>query len=93
MLAAIVLAISVPASGWIARAPQSLSALQQKLAFLRGPIEAVQSGMARLQSVMGGPPGQAHMAVGGGNTLLTLTDGTRITLVGVAAHDTAALFG
>ena len=69
VLAAIVLAISVPASGWIARAPESLGALQQKLAFLRGPIEAAQSGMARLQSVMGGAPGQAHMAVGGGNTL------------------------
>jgi predicted PurR-regulated permease PerM len=72
VLAAIVLAISVPASGWIARAPESLGTLQHKLAFLRGPIEAVQKGFARLQSGMGGGSGasaQGHMSVGGGSTL------------------------
>ena len=45
-------AISVPASGWISKAPQSLPALQEKLAFLHGPIATVQHAMKRLQSLM-----------------------------------------
>ena len=45
-------AISVPASGWISKAPQSLPALQEKLAFLHGPIQTVQHAMKRLQSLM-----------------------------------------
>ena len=56
-------AISVPASGWISKAPQSLPALQHKLAFLQGPIETVQRASKRLQSLVdqtGGSP--AHPA-------------------------------
>ena len=51
-------AISVPASGWISKAPESLPALQAKLAFLGGPIHAAQEGMGKLQALMdqtGGP--------------------------------------
>lgn len=58
------LAISVPASGWIARAPETLPALQHKLAFLHRPIEAVQSGFQRMQQMLGGGHG------GGGGTSL-----------------------
>lgn len=45
-------AISVPASGWISKAPQSLPALQQKLSFLNKPIHAVEDGMKKLESLM-----------------------------------------
>ena len=45
-------AISVPASGWIGRAPESLPALQQKLSFLNGPIHAVENGARKLQGLM-----------------------------------------
>ncbi len=45
-------AISVPASGWISKAPESLPALQAKLAFLNGPIRAAQDAMSRLQALM-----------------------------------------
>ncbi|TLU71609.1 AI-2E family transporter [Lichenicoccus roseus] len=51
-------AISVPASGWISKAPQSLPALQAKLAFLNAPIQAAQDGMKKLGDLMdqtGGP--------------------------------------
>nr|WP_321984197.1 AI-2E family transporter [uncultured Lichenicoccus sp.] len=51
-------AISVPATGWISKAPESLPALQAKLAFLQGPIQAAQDGMKKLQALMdqtGGP--------------------------------------
>ena len=52
IVGAIGAAISVPASGWIARAPDSLPALQHKLSFLNGPIHAVQNGMKKLQGLM-----------------------------------------
>ncbi len=81
-VAMIVLAVSVPASGWIARAPDSLAALQHKLAFLRQPIDAIEQGYARLQSIMSSgsqAPGQAsgqHMSVGQGSSLTgVLTSG------------------
>jgi len=45
-------AISVPAAGWIARAPQSLPTLQQKLSFLRRPIEMFENGMQQMQKLM-----------------------------------------
>lgn len=37
------LTISVPASGWIQKAPESLPLLKEKLALLRHPIEALQN--------------------------------------------------
>jgi predicted PurR-regulated permease PerM len=52
VVAGIGAAISVPASGWISKAPQSLPALQEKLAFLHGPIKMVQGAMARLQGLI-----------------------------------------
>ena len=45
-------AVSVPASGWISKAPQSLPALKAKLAFLQGPIEATQDAMKKLQALI-----------------------------------------
>ncbi len=45
-------AISVPATGWIARAPQSLPTLQKKLGFLRRPIAMVEGGMQQMQTLM-----------------------------------------
>ena len=45
-------AISVPAAGWIAKAPQSLPTLQKKLSFLRQPIEMFENGMTQMQKLM-----------------------------------------
>ncbi len=45
-------AISVPATGWIAKAPQSLPTLEAKLSFLRRPIAMVQGGMAQMDRLM-----------------------------------------
>ena len=52
VVAGIGAAISVPASGWISKAPQSLPALQAKLAFLHGPIQATQGMMKKLQGLL-----------------------------------------
>lgn len=46
--------ISVPAAGWLSRVPQALPALQQKLALLRGPIDALQSDYVRLSAFFNG---------------------------------------
>ena len=45
-------ALSVPASAWIAKAPQSLPALMDKLSFLRRPVQLVEQGVQQLQSAM-----------------------------------------
>jgi predicted PurR-regulated permease PerM len=45
-------AVSVPAAGWIARAPQSLPTLQKKLGFLRRPIDMFEGGMQQMQKLM-----------------------------------------
>ncbi len=45
-------AISVPAAGWIAKAPQSLPTLQAKLSFLRRPIAMFEGGMQEMQKLM-----------------------------------------
>ncbi len=45
-------AISVPASGWIEKAPQSLPELQKKLSFLRRPINMFEGGMQQMQHLM-----------------------------------------
>ncbi|GBR53926.1 transporter [Neokomagataea thailandica NBRC 106555] len=46
--------ISVPAAGWLSRVPQALPALQQKMALLRGPIDALQSDYMRLSALFNG---------------------------------------
>jgi predicted PurR-regulated permease PerM len=53
-------AISVPAAGWIARAPDSLPTLQKKLGFLRRPIDMFENGMQQMQKLMqeGAAPGE-----------------------------------
>ncbi len=45
-------AISVPARGWIAKAPQSLPELQKKLRFLRRPIDVFEGSMRQMQGLM-----------------------------------------
>ncbi len=79
-------AISVPASDWVARAPQSLPKLQQKLGFLRGPFLYAQHGYEQLTGMMGGKapeggnmPGMSSLASLSGSVL----SGTR-TMVGDA---------
>ena len=53
-------ALSVPASAWIAKAPQSLPALMEKLSFLQRPIQLVEQGVHELQNTMS--PGEQELA-------------------------------
>jgi predicted PurR-regulated permease PerM len=50
-IAAVVFTISGPASGWIAKAPEVLPVLKQKLVLLRGPIDYLQSALKELEEV------------------------------------------
>jgi predicted PurR-regulated permease PerM len=52
--------ISVPASGWIQKAPESLPLLKEKLAILRQPLDYLQNGLKELENITGptgGPEG------------------------------------
>jgi predicted PurR-regulated permease PerM len=88
VVAGIVTLISVPASGWIAKAPESLPKLQERLGFLSAPIGFVRHGMDQLQHFMDSapPPGQ-QIAVqqssamsGMGGMGLSILNGTRAAL-------------
>ena len=50
-IASIGFAISLPASGWIERAPQSLPLLKEKLAVLKEPLDFLQSGLHEIENV------------------------------------------
>jgi predicted PurR-regulated permease PerM len=52
-------AISVPAQEWIAKAPESLPKLEDKLSFLKRPLAAIQGGAAQMDKLM-------HQAQSGG---------------------------
>ncbi|PYD46785.1 AI-2E family transporter [Novacetimonas pomaceti] len=52
IVGAIGTAISVPAAGWIERAPEAMSALGDRLAFLRGPIHLVGMASERIENFM-----------------------------------------
>jgi len=45
--------ISVPASGWIQKAPESLPLLKEKLAILRQPLDYLQNGLKELENLTG----------------------------------------
>ncbi len=57
-------AISVPASGWIAKAPESLPTLEKKLRYLRQPLAYIEQGIQKMeQLVQGGEPGEHPSAL------------------------------
>ncbi len=80
-------AISVPASGWIAKAPETLPALEQKLIYLRRPLGYVEAGVRRVeQMAQGRGPGEhaaqapapaAKPVASVGSVGLTVLSGTR----------------
>lgn len=88
-------AISVPASEWIGRIPQSLPTMQRKLGFLQGPIAYLQHGYNQLSGMMGdksgssssqgGVPGLSSLTSIGGSILSgvknMLADGFTILLL------------
>ena len=67
-------AISLPASEWVARAPEALPKMEQKLGFLRKPVQYAQQEYQKLTGMMGGaqgsgPSGMASITSFGGSLL------------------------
>ena len=91
-------AISVPATGWIAKAPQSLPTLQKKLGFLRRPIAMVEAGVQQMQTLMrdsehtdrasegdGAPPAAPGLATGTAPPqTVTVTQGSSVGMTVLA---------
>jgi predicted PurR-regulated permease PerM len=78
--------VSVPASNWIAKAPQGLPQLQQRLGFLAAPIDFFRHGVDQVQHLMQQEPpaGQQTVAVqqssNFGGVGMSILQGTRAAL-------------
>ena len=57
-IATTVFTVSVPASNWIQKAPETLPLLKEKLEMLRRPINYLQEGIKQIESFGDGPPEQ-----------------------------------
>ncbi len=93
VLAAVVFALSLPATSWAAKLPQTFSALQHKLGFVGSAIDFARHGMERLSVALHGgggaagggqPAPPAAPQPGGGPNLggvgLTLLESTRAAM-------------
>ena len=78
------LAVSIPASDWIAKAPQTFAVLQEKLAFLKQPLAALQKvlhGVEQVTTPNPSPQGGQPVTVQPGSGLLgEVFSGTTLTL-------------
>lgn len=81
-VAAVGFTISVPASGWIQKAPESLPLLKEKLAILRQPLDYLQNGLKELENLTGpsGGDGQTVTVKQGSGLAGSLATGTATTL-------------
>ena len=81
-IAAVGFTISVPASGWIQKAPESLPLLKDKLAILRQPLDYLQNGVKELENLTGptGGAGQTVTMKQGSGLAGALATGTATTL-------------
>ncbi|TWB11087.1 AI-2E family transporter [Gluconacetobacter diazotrophicus] len=70
VVGAIGTAISVPAAGWIARAPQTMAALQTHLAVLHRPIQMIQAANDRIENFLSVVSGRRGGGGGGQVVLL-----------------------
>ncbi len=80
-------ALIVPASSWVAKAPQSLDELQHRLGFLGQPVKFVRHGMDQIEQAMQGPPAAGQQRVvavqqqsGFGGVGASVLQGTRAVL-------------
>ncbi len=70
-------AIYLPASSWIARVPQSLPTLEERLSFLHKPLDLMQRGLAQMETAM-------HQTGPDGATTMQVTQATNTAGVGFA---------
>ena len=76
-------ALSGPATGWAQKAPDSLPRLEQRLSFLKQPIEQLRQASQQVEQIAEGPGGTAAIAVKGPGITEYLFSGTRSLLSGI----------
>lgn len=64
---------SIPASGWIRRAPESLPLLREKVAVLRQPLDMLQQGLKAVEDITAGRGQEANEEVVAAKPASTLT--------------------
>jgi predicted PurR-regulated permease PerM len=86
IVAGLAAAVSVPASGWLAKAPQSLPTLEQRIGAFKQPFEFLRHGLEQVQNLMQQPPPEGEQRVvveqqsNLGGVGMTLLAGTRAAL-------------
>jgi predicted PurR-regulated permease PerM len=75
--------ISAPAAEWIAKAPESLTRLEQRLSFLKEPLAQLQDATKRVEDMAQGKQGNVTVAVNGPGLSSLLLLNTQSFLVGL----------
>ena len=93
LVSAVALAISVPASSWVAKAPQAMQAVQQKLGFLGPVIDSARSGLERLHTLLqGGGSGGSGGDAGAAQQMVTMQPQSNIGGVGIVILQSTRAF-
>jgi predicted PurR-regulated permease PerM len=80
----LVSSLAVPASQWIAKAPESLPRLEQRLSVVRAPIDKMQQATKEIEQMAAGPGAASEVVVKEGPALSALLfSGTRSFLIGL----------
>lgn len=80
----LVSSLAVPASQWIAKAPESLPRLEQRLSVVRAPIDKMQQATKEIEQMAAGPGATSEVVVKEGPALSALLfSGTRTFLIGL----------
>jgi predicted PurR-regulated permease PerM len=83
-LAALGFTLSGPVVSWVSKAPDSLSRLESRLFFIKGPIAQLQSATKQVEKIAEGAPANAPSVIVSGPGLGSfLLAGTRSMLVGL----------
>lgn len=75
--------LSGPATAWLAKAPESLPRLEQRLSIFKQPVEAIQKAGNQVEKIAQGPPSDVRaVTVNGPGLSSFLFSGTRAFLIG-----------
>jgi predicted PurR-regulated permease PerM len=92
VVGAIGTAISVPAAGWIARAPQTMAAIQAHMASLHGPIQMIQAANERIENFLAAVSG-SRRGHGGGAPVVLLAPASSSPGGGLGTFGSSVLLG
>jgi predicted PurR-regulated permease PerM len=79
----LVSSLAGPASGWIAKAPETLPRIEQRLSAFRAPIDQMQKATKQVEQLAAGPPAASEVVVKGPALSALLFSGTRTFLIGL----------